>query len=208
MLNLKNAYFTGDDEFPVLHEQSKNFKRPFQMIRFSDCKDASLNDAICFYEWDQKFARRLEDDRLSKLIFEFKRAGSIVQPDYSIFADDPLILQKMAVFNKNRVACELQSCGIEIIPNLRWGDQRSFKFAFAGIPKHQVCAIGTYGQVRNKEKRYLFEMGLEEALTQVEPKEVLIYGCMPSSIFSPYKSVTNFYQYNNWQISLFDKKVG
>ena len=129
MLNFKNAYFTGNDEFPVLHEQSKYFKRPFQMIRFSDRKNASLNDAVCFYEWDQKFIHQLEENQLDKLILDFKRAGSVVQPDYSIFADDPLILQKMAVFNRNRVAYELQSCGIEVIPNLRWGDKRSFEFA-------------------------------------------------------------------------------
>ena len=129
MLNLKNAYFTGKDEFPVLRSQNNNFQRPFQMVRFSERKDASLNDAICFYEWDEKFERQLAD---------FRRAGSVVQPDYSIYADDPLILQKMAVFDRNRVACELQLCGIEVIPNLRWGDERSFEFAFAGIPKHQI----------------------------------------------------------------------
>lgn len=207
MLNLTDAYFTGNDEFPVLKTQSRNFKRPFQMIRFTDRKDASLNDAICFYEWDWKFNRQLEENQLSKLIFDFKRAGSIVQPDYSIFADDPLILQKMAVFNRNRVAYELQACGIEIIPNLRWGDERSFEFAFAGIPKHQICAIGTYGQTRDKEKRYLFELGLEQALIQTEPREVLIYGTMPNTIFGPYQSTVAFHQYGNWRSNAFDKKV-
>lgn len=207
MLNFKNAYFTGNDEFPVLHEQSKYFKRPFQMIRFSDRKNASLNDAVCFYEWDQKFIHQLEENQLDKLILDFKRAGSVVQPDYSIFADDPLILQKMAVFNRNRVAYELQSCGIEVIPNLRWGDKRSFEFAFAGIPKHQICAIGTYGQIRDREKRYLFESGLEQALIQTEPREVLIYGSMPSAIFKPYQNTITFYQYNSWRNNAFDEKV-
>lgn len=177
------------------------------MVRFSDRKDASLNDAICFYEWDRKFIRRLEDDQLGQLIFDFKRAGSVVQPDYSIFADDPLVVQKMAVFNKNRVAYELQSCGIEVIPNLRWGDERSFEFAFAGIPKHQICSIGTYGQVGNREKRYLFESGLEQALIQTEPREVLIYGPMPSIIFKPYQNTITFYQYNSWRCNAFDEKV-
>ena len=64
MLNLKNAYFTGKDEFPVLRAQSNDFQRPFQMIRFSDRKDASLNDAICFYEWDLRFERQLDDQHL------------------------------------------------------------------------------------------------------------------------------------------------
>ena len=207
MLNLKNGYFTGKDEFPVLQSQSNNFQRPFQMVRFSDRKDVSLNDAICFYEWDEKFKRQLTENHLNRLIGDFRRAVSVVQPDYSIYADDPLILQKMAVFNRNRVACELQSCGIEIIPNLRWGDERSFEFAFAGIPKHQICAVGTYGQIRDKEKRRLFELGLEQALVQTEPREVLVYGPMPIDIFGQYQSVVPFYQYQDWRNNAFDKKV-
>ena len=152
MLNLKDAYFTGNDEIPVLREQSKNLKRPFQMVRFSDRKDASLNDAICFYEWDRKFIRRLEDDQLGQLIFDFKRAGSVVQPDYSIFADDPLVVQKMAVFNKNRVAYELQSCGIEVIPNLRWvmRDRLSLPLLeFLSIKYVQLVLMGKLGIEKN-----------------------------------------------------------
>ena len=91
MLNLKNGYFTGKDEFPVLQSQNNNFQRPFQMVRFSERKGASLNDAICFYEWDEKFKRQLAENHLNRLIRDFRRAGSVVQPDYSIYADDPLI---------------------------------------------------------------------------------------------------------------------
>ncbi len=91
MLNLRNAYFTGDDEIPVLREQRDNLNHPFRLIRFSDQKETSLNDTICFYEWDRKFIHRLEDDQLDKIVCDLKRAGSIVQPDYSIFADDPLV---------------------------------------------------------------------------------------------------------------------
>lgn len=189
----------------MLWKQSDNLLRPFQIIRFSDRKNASLNDAICFYEWDNKFESSLSDQKIDDLIFDFKKAGSIIQPDFSIFADAPLILQKMAVFNKNRVAVELQSQGIEVIPNLRWGDERSFEFAFSGIPKHQICAIGTYGQIRDKEKRLLFERGLESALIHTEPKEVLIYGPMPDEIFAPYKKSVSFFQYDNWRVNMFGK---
>ena len=47
--NLLNANFTGEDEYPVLNKQKEDLVIPFQMIRFSDRKIASLNDAICFY---------------------------------------------------------------------------------------------------------------------------------------------------------------
>lgn len=196
IINLK---FTNGDEFPILQKQRFDFVRPFQMICFSDRNKASLIDSVCFYEWDKKFENQLKEEKIHKIIPSLKLAGSVVQPDYSIFADEPLILQKMAVFEKNRVAAELQSAGIEVIPNLRWGDKRSYDFAFLGIPKNQICAIGTYGQIHDVEKRELFESGLEIALESVRPREVLVYGSMPNDIFGPYKNIIKFTRYPSWQ---------
>lgn len=52
-----------------------------------------------------------------------------------------------------------------------------------------------------------FESGLEQALIQTEPKEVLIYGPIPSTIFKPYQNTITFYQYNNWRSNAFGKKA-
>ena len=197
--NLLNANFTGEDEYPVLNKQKEDLVIPFQMIRFSDRKIASLNDAICFYEWDKSFESKLKDERIAKLVPSLLKAGSVVQPDYSIYADEPLVLQKFAVYEKNRVALELQNYGLNIIPNLRWGDKRSYDFVFQGIPKHQVCSVGTYGQIADKEKRILFEAGLEIALERVRPKKVLVYGTMPDDIFGSYKRNIKFIRYPSWQ---------
>lgn len=198
MHTLINARFTGKDEYPVLNKQSEDLVVPFQLVRFTDRKIASLNDAICFYECDARFTNSLREKNIPRLIPSLSKAGAIIQPDYSILADEPLVLQKMAVFNKNRVAVELQSYGLDVIPNLRWGDKRSFEFAFKGIPKHQICAIGTYGQIKDKEKRLLFENGLEVALEKVRPKIVLIYGTMPNEIFAPYQNNIPFISYESW----------
>lgn len=199
MVNLFNSKFTSGDEYPILREQKQDIEVPFQIIRFTDRKCASLNDAIAFYEWDDVFVNKLDDIHLGNFIPSLRKAGMVIQPDYSIYADEPLVLQKWAVFQKNRVAVELQNAGIEVIPNLRWGDSRSYDFAFQGIPRHQVCAIGTYGQIRDKEKRYLFEKGLERALLSVEPSKVLVYGSMPKEIFKTYEKYVEFYRYPCWR---------
>ena len=51
------------------------------------------------------------------------------------------------------VGCYLQSHGVYVIPNVRWGDERSYttvelpeKFAFLGVPKNSIVSIGTYGR--------------------------------------------------------------
>ena len=67
MSNLLNANFTGEDEYPVLNKQKEDLVIPFQMIRFSDRKIASLNDAICFYEWDKSFESKLKMKELLNL---------------------------------------------------------------------------------------------------------------------------------------------
>lgn len=66
--SLIRANFTDGDEYPVLHRQSSDIVLPFQMIRFTDRKDASLNDTIVFYEWDRSFVQKLDDDHLEKVI--------------------------------------------------------------------------------------------------------------------------------------------
>lgn len=207
MLTLKKAYFTDGDEYPIIQSQSNDFVRPFQMIRFSDRKDASLNDTICFYEWDDRFKHKLEDGNLERLLPSLKRAGSVVQPDFSIYADAPLLEQKWAVYQKNRVSVELQSQGLEIIPNLSWGDERSYEFAFQGIPQNQICAMGTYGQIKDPEKRRLFKNGLGIALETTKPKMVLVYGSMPKDIFGPYEEQIEFYRYPCWQ-EFYAKRAG
>ncbi|MBP2057927.1 hypothetical protein J2Z60_001102 [Lactobacillus colini] len=206
MLSLKDAYFIGKDEYPVLKPQNKDMAIPFQMVRFSDRKDASLNDTIVFYEWDKKFESNLQESKLERIIPSLKKAGSVVQPDFSIYADAPLHLQKHAVFEKNRVAVELQSQGIEVIPNLSWGDERSYEFAFLGIPKDQICAMGTYGQIHDPEKRKLFKDGLGIALDIVQPRLVLVYGGIPDDIFGQYKDKVEFISYPTWR-ELYAKKA-
>lgn len=76
---------------------------------------------------------------------------------------------------------------LKVIPNVRWGDSRSYKFCFEGLEKNGTYAIGSYGQIKNKENRYYFEKGLEEFFKRLNPKKVYVYGSMPESIFGKYK---------------------
>ena len=83
-----------------------------------------------------------------------------------------------------------QNNGIKVIPNVRWGDSRSYEFCFEGLEKEGTYAIGSYGQIKKKENLYYFEKGLEEFFKRLNPKKVYVYGTMPDSIFDKYKSRT------------------
>jgi hypothetical protein len=95
--------------------------------------------------------------------------------------------------------------GIYVIPNIRWGDERTYttellgeKVAFQGVDKHSIVSIGTYGQIQTAESKRYFREGLIEMLNELEPEVVLVYGSMPDKIFGDLKSRTRFVQYTDW----------
>ena len=84
----------------------------------------------------------------------------------------------------------LQSKGMYVIPNIRWGDERTYttvelpeKIAFLGAPKHSILSVGTYGCVKTTESKRYFREGLVAMLDELEPEVVLVYGSMPKQIF-------------------------
>lgn len=100
----------------------------------------------------------------------------------------PLTTQISNTYLNRAVRAFYQSNGIKVIPNVRWGDSRSYSFCFDGVEKKGTYAIGTYGTLKNKVDRYYFEKGLEEFFKRLEPKTVYIYGTMSDEIFSKYQS--------------------
>ena len=93
-----------------------------------------------------------------------------------------------------------------VIPNLRWGDERSYKgvpgrlepFAFKGVERGSVVSIGTYGCIKGEENRFYIRDGLGEMLNVVDPEKVLVYGRMPSDIFGGFIEHVEFIRYEDW----------
>ncbi len=117
----------------------------------------------------------------------------------------PLTLQIANTYFNRAVGHFLQSNGLYVIPNIRWGDERSYslsilpeKFAFLGVDKHSIVAVSTYGCIRSRENRFYFEEGLRAMLIELEPEIVLVYGAMPDSVFGSYKHMTQFVNYPDW----------
>ncbi len=68
------------------------------------------------------------------------------------------------------------SQGIKVIPLLRWRFVSDCAFVVAGIPKHSVIAVSSYGSVRDAELRQVFIDGLREIVKRLEPIAILVYG--------------------------------
>lgn len=200
---VKNATFDGLLEIPSI-KKNEAMTIPKDTIPFSlmnQTKDYS--EFVIFYEHDIKFADLLL--ATDEYIDQLSNFQGVISPDCSLYRDMPLVLQIANTYMSRAIGHYLQQQGIYVIPNVRWGDERSYttcelpeKFAFLGLPKHSIVSIGTYGCIQSKINKYYFKEGLRAMLEELEPEVVLVYGSMPESIFGEFKNKTKFIQYNDW----------
>lgn len=116
-----------------------------------------------------------------------KRFKGIITPDFSVYRDMPLVMQQWNIYRSRAIGHWLQENGVPVIPNIRFGDERTFETSCAGIQKHGTIAIGSHGCIKLLSDRKYFIDGLKYILDKLEPSVLVVYGAAPEKIFSPYK---------------------
>ncbi len=209
---IETATFDGDFEIPCIDAPDK-FIIPSGMVPFS-LRDRSedQNDFVCFYEFDTKFRKIITNTE--DYVDDLKRFPGVVTPDCSLYLDAPLCVQIADIYLSRAVGHYLQKNGLYVVPNVRWGDERTYtteifndKVAFLGIPKHSIVSIGTYGQIKSAESKRYFREGLVAMLDELEPKVVLVYGSMPDSVFHDLYHRARFVNYPDWTTRKKKKKL-
>lgn len=200
---VEQAFFDGIFEIPHINAPDKVII-PNDMIPFS-IRDRSdqFEDFVCFYENDVNFREILTDTE--DYVDDLRRYPGVISPDCSLYIDAPLCVQIADIYLNRAIGYYLQSQGIYVIPNIRWGDERTYtkelfdeKVAFQGVDKHSIVSVGTYGQIQSAESKRYFREGLVEMLNELEPEVVLVYGSMPQKIFGDLMNRTRFVQYDDW----------
>ncbi len=200
---VETAFFDGKFEIPHINAPEKIII-PNGMVPFSKReRSVDKSDFVCFYEHDTNFREILI--KTEEFVDELKRYPGVISPDCSLYLDAPLCVQIADIYLNRAVGHYLQKQGLYVIPNIRWGDERTYrkdylgeKVAFQGVDKHSIVSVGTYGQIKTAESKRYFAEGLEEMIKELEPKVVLVYGSMPDRIFADYKNETKFIQYPDW----------
>ncbi|OXS29950.1 MAG: hypothetical protein BCS36_04065 [Desulfovibrio sp. MES5] len=118
----------------------------------------------------------------------FKRIAGVITPDFSIYREMPLAMQIWNTYRNRALAFWLQREGVPIIPNIRWGDERTYASAFEGLPKGGTVAVSTNGLLRNKLDREYFKQGLAVMIETLQPRTVVNYSRMPDDTFGPYRN--------------------
>ncbi|MDO4939982.1 MAG: DUF4417 domain-containing protein [Lachnospiraceae bacterium] len=180
---VNNATFDSELEIPVINPISEI---PKKLIPFSKAiKSHDYNCYVHFYEDDVNFERVWNSPKTYLPIL--KKFSGVISPDFSLYRDMPLVMQYWNTYRGKALGHWFQENGINVIPNVRYGDRRTFLVSCAGIPKHGIISIGSYGCIKIKKDRLIFEEGLSFVINQLQPSTIIIYGATPESIFKKYK---------------------
>lgn len=200
---IETAYFESILEIPML-KPHETIEIPTGAIPFS--KRAYKKDPgqmLVYYEHDPEFRELVSiPQAFDEELTEFKYIST---PDCSIYRDMPLIFQLANIAVSRSVGHYHQEQGKYVIPNVRWGDERTYTDvlfrvppAFAGIPKDDIISIGSYGCCQSKEDKYYLVNGLKAMLGYLHPKAVIVYGSLNPKLFAPFEKCTEFHHIPDW----------
>ena len=182
---VEEAEYAGQAELPMIKTSDE---LPQKLIPFSRAVAKNRKDFdgwICFYEQDRRFERLWKDPkRYLPIIKKFK---GVISPDFSLYRNMPICMQLWNAYRGRALANWLQKNGVEVIPNVRFGDERSYSFCFDGIEPEKTIAVGTHGCIKQKADRLFFQVGLNVAVRRLRPKTIVVYGRAPDRIFKPYR---------------------
>lgn len=184
---VENADYEGYFELPVIKTSDL---LPNKVVTFSKAMSKSYNDFDCwivFYEHDKNFERLWHNPK--QYLAKLRKFKGIISPDFSLYRNMPLCMQIWNTYRARALATWLQSNGIEIIPNVRFGDERTYSFCFDGIEKFRTVAVGTHGCIKKKDDKMFFKAGLSRLVQKLSPKTIIVYGSAPDDIFKKYRDM-------------------
>ncbi len=184
---VKNASYDGLFEMPVVCT-SNNL--PNNVVTFSKAMSKNWNNFdcwVCFYEHDRRFERLWNNP--NQYLNKLKKFKGVISPDYSLYRNMPLCFQIWNTYRSRALAAWLCENDIQVIPNVRWNDERTYMFCFEGIEKNKTVAVGTHGCIKKKADKAYFKKGIAQMVKALSPKNIIVYGAAPDDIFKPYKNM-------------------
>ena len=173
----------------------------WRFMDWRDCENPS-EYIVHFYYDDYKFiqAWRTPDKYIERL----RQYKAVISPDFSLYTDFPRSLQILACYRRQWVGAYWQMQGLDVIPDVVWGDEESFNYCFEGIPKGGTVAVSTVGVWQDKDwnnsENALFKKGYDEMMRRIEPSTVILYGSEIDGLDGNIIRVPSYYEErrNKW----------
>ena len=169
---VEGAQFDGKYEFPFISDCGVVPEKLLPFDKAMANKDYA--QWVHFYIYDREFERIWNQP--NKYLEILKRYEGVITPDFSLYRDMPLSMQIWNTYRNRAIGYWLKKNGVPIVPNLSWGDERTYEFCFDGIEKCSIVAIGTHGTAKRKLDRYYLEQAVYKLLEKIEPRHIVIYG--------------------------------
>lgn len=148
-----------------------------------------------FYYDDYKFIEAWRNP--DKYIEKLKQFKAVISPDFSLYTDFPRALQILSCYRRQWCGAYWQSQGLDVIPDVVWGDKESFQYCFEGIPKGGTVAVSSIGVKNDKEwngkEAEMFKAGYDEMMKRLKPKKVLFYGDMIDGLDGDIIQIPSYY---------------
>lgn len=113
------------------------------------------------------------------------RWDAVLAPDFSMWRTLPLALQLYNLYRSRWCARYWQEAGLDVIPSLNWSDERTYEWAFAGIPEGLPVVACQARTLHGPIEQRFFLQGLREGVKRLQPEKVLIYGLAARSWAEP-----------------------
>jgi hypothetical protein len=178
---VEGATFDGKWDIPTIPSADS---LPLKVLSFDEMVSGKgcYESWVHFYQDDHKFERlwNQPDAYLERL----RKYKGVISPDFSLYLDMPLAMQVWNTYRNRSIGYWLAKTGLKVIPNVRWGDERTYEFCFAGIIPGSVVAVGTHGCIKRTVGRKYFLQGFRELTSRLSPKAIVVYGRAPDELFA------------------------
>lgn len=180
----ESATYAGEHEIPCVKPADAIPNRLISFSQSISCKD--YDQWVHFYEDDFRFERIWNNPR--KYLHILKKYKGVILPDFSLYRDMPLGMQIWNIIRSRAIGSWLSKNGVPVIPNVRYGDERTFRICCNGIPQGSIIAIGTKGNIKDRINRKILTDGLPVVVGIIRPRAIIVCGPAPDSIFQQYKA--------------------
>ncbi len=178
------AVYAGFYEFPVI---APNSYTPNRLVRFSRAISSKDYDQwVHFFEDDYQFERLWRNPR--RYLPILRKFNGVISPDFSLYRDMPLVMQLWNIYRSRAICYWLQINGVKVVPNVRFGDSRTFKIVCDGLPKHSTIAIGTYGNLKDATDARIFIAGIKVIVDRLEPSTIVVFGSIQHPTFTEFRA--------------------
>jgi hypothetical protein len=155
--------------------------RMFIWSTFKFNADRCRGGVLAFYVDDHRFSNIMS--HATKFIDDMKKCewAAILSPDFSMWRNEPLVIQLYAAYCSRWCARYWQEAGFKIVPSLNWSDERTHDMIHAGIPKGAPVVSVQCRTLGDKKAQSLFLEGVQKGVETIDPGNVVVYGGLDHS---------------------------